>query len=66
MDWLPWAALTALGIGIWHEINRFPATDKTFRKLMERIDKLESENYDLREKLKFLDSKVQLIIEKTK
>ena len=50
MDWLPFTALSALGIGIWHEINRFPATDKTFRKLMERVDNLESENYDLKER----------------
>lgn len=58
MDWLLWASLGALFIGIWHEINRFPATNDSILKLQEKLDELESENRDLREKIESLDDEV--------
>lgn len=58
MDWLIWVSLGALFIGVWHEINRFPATGESILKLQERLDELESENRDLREKVENLDDEV--------
>ena len=46
MDWLLWVSLGALFIGIWHEINRFPATNDSILKLQEKFDELEFENSD--------------------
>jgi predicted RNase H-like nuclease (RuvC/YqgF family) len=58
MDWLIWVSLGALLIGVWHEINRFPATGESILKLQERLDELESGNRDLREKVESLDDEV--------
>lgn len=58
MDWLIWVSLGALFIGLWHETKRFPATRDSILKLQERLDELESENRDLREKVESLDSEV--------
>ncbi|MCL2908794.1 hypothetical protein [Shewanella aquimarina] len=58
MDLLIWVSLGALFIGVWHEINRFPATGKSIVKLQERLDELESENLDLREKVENLGDEV--------
>jgi peptidoglycan hydrolase CwlO-like protein len=58
MDWLIWVSLVALFIGLWHEINRFPATGESILKLQERLDELESENRDLRGKVESLDDDV--------
>ena len=64
MNWLEAVALIALFIGVWHELNRFPATDKSFEKLNERIDRLESENSDLKHKLSYLKSDMLAITKK--
>lgn len=58
MDWLTWVSLGALFIGVWHEINRFPATGDSILKLQERLDELESENHDLRKIVESLDDEV--------
>lgn len=58
MDWLIWVSLGALFIGVWHEINRFPATGNSILKLQERLNELESENKDLWEKVESLNSEV--------
>jgi len=58
MDWLIWVSLGALFIGVWHEINRFPATGDSILKLQERLYELESENKDLGKKVESLDSEV--------
>lgn len=58
MDWLIWVSLVALIIGVWHEINRFPATNDSIIKLQERLDELDSENKDLREKVDFLENEL--------
>ena len=58
MDWLMWVSLGALFIGVWHEINRFPATSESIIKLQERLDELESENREFREKVESLDDEV--------
>jgi uncharacterized protein YlxW (UPF0749 family) len=58
MDWLIWVSLGALFIGIWHEVNRFPATNESFLKIHERLEELESENQNLSEKVETLDDEV--------
>ncbi|NQZ30841.1 MAG: hypothetical protein HRU06_06180 [Oceanospirillaceae bacterium] len=58
MDWLLWVSLGALFIGIWHEINRFPATNDSILKLQEKFDELEFENSDLRKKIESLDNEL--------
>ena len=58
MDWLIWVSLGALFIGVWHEINGFPATGNSILKLQERLNELESENKDLWEKVESLNSEV--------
>lgn len=58
MNWLIWASLGALFIGIWHEINRFPATDKSIRRLQEKLEELEDENRDLRIKVEELNGEI--------
>lgn len=41
-------AVLALFIGIWHEINRFPATGKSIIFLQEELIALKDENESLR------------------
>ena len=63
MDWLIWVAGVALFIGLWHEFNRFPAANKSFYKLQDRLGELESENQDLKQKIEFLENDVQSLSE---
>lgn len=58
MDWLTWVSLSALCLGIWHEINRFPATNESFRKLQDKMENLEEENNDLQVKIQQLEDEV--------
>ena len=63
MDWLTWVSLSALFIGIWHEINRFPAANESFRKLQEKVENLEEENSDLQVKIQKLEDEVVILSE---
>lgn len=58
MDWLMGVSLSALFLGVWHEVNRFPATSESFRKLQEKIENIEEENNDLQIKLQQLEDEV--------
>ena len=63
MDWLIWLSIAALAVGVWHEINRFPAVGNSLSKLQESIDDLQSENEDLKQRLSSLESDYQDISE---
>ncbi len=58
MDWILWMSLAALFIGIWHEINRFPATNSSILKLEENFEELAAENEKLRERIVNLDNEL--------
>ncbi len=58
MDWLILGTLAALFIGIWHEINRFPAANKSILQLRERLDTVESDNKELYEQIARLDDEI--------
>ncbi|GAA5442658.1 hypothetical protein Misp06_00832 [Microbulbifer sp. NBRC 101763] len=58
MDWLVWVSCGAIFIGIWHEINRFPAVNKSFIALEERIESLEFDNRDLMRRVDSLENEV--------
>ncbi|MCG7650237.1 MULTISPECIES: hypothetical protein [Alteromonas] len=58
MDWILWMSLAALFIGIWHEINRFPATNSSILKLEENFEELAAENEELRERIVNLDNEL--------
>lgn len=63
MDWLIWVSVSALIIGVWHELNRFPATGNSLLKLQESIDDLQSENEDLKQRLSVLEDDYQQVAE---
>jgi predicted nuclease with TOPRIM domain len=63
MDWLIWVSVAALALGVWHEINRFPATGNSLRKLQEALDDLQSENEDLKQRLSTLEDDYQEVSE---
>lgn len=63
MDWLIWTSLAALGLGVWHEINRFPATGNSLRKLQEALDDLQSENEELKQRMSALEDDYQEVSE---
>ncbi|EPH3362847.1 hypothetical protein PCE38_004845 [Citrobacter freundii] len=44
-------AAIALFIGIWHEINRFPATGKSILSLQQEVMELKDENENLRSEI---------------
>ncbi|GIU42303.1 hypothetical protein TUM4438_08550 [Shewanella sairae] len=54
MSWLVWVSFVALFIGLWHEVNRFPITNKSILKLSEKLDELEAENRLLQNKVESL------------
>lgn len=63
MDWLIWISLAALALGGWHEINRFPATGNSLRKLQEALDDLQSENEELKQRMSALEDDYQEVSE---
>ncbi|MGQ7269021.1 hypothetical protein [Marinobacter nauticus] len=63
MDWLIWVSVGALALGVWHEINRFPATGNSLRKLQEALDDLQSENEELKQRLSTLEDDFQEVSE---
>lgn len=63
MDWLIWVSVAALALGIWHEINRFPATGNSLRKLKDALNDLQSENEDLKQRLSTLEDDYQEVSE---
>ena len=58
MEWLIIISTGAIFICLWHEFNRFPATNKSIFELYEKIEVLELGNSDLCEKIGRLDSEV--------
>lgn len=64
MDWLIWISIAAFVISIWHEVNRFPAANESFRKLQDRMDEIEYENEELKRRLSLLDDDYNDISEK--
>lgn len=63
MDWLTYISIAALAMGVWHEINRFPATAESLRKLQDRIDDLQSDNEDLQQRLSALEDDYREVCE---
>jgi hypothetical protein len=63
MDWLIWVSVAALALGVWHEINRFPATGNSLRKLQEALDDLQWENENLKQRLSTLEDDFQYVSE---
>lgn len=47
-------AVLALAIAIWHEINRFPATNKSLLRLQAEMAELKDENKELSEQISLL------------
>lgn len=47
-------AVLALAIAIWHEINRFPATNKSLLRLQAEMSELKDENKELSEEISLL------------
>lgn len=52
-------AAMALAIAIWHEINRFPATNKSLLQLQEEMAELKDENKELSEQISQLREEMQ-------
>ncbi|MFB4819554.1 hypothetical protein ACE3K0_12430 [Enterobacter hormaechei subsp. xiangfangensis] len=52
-------AILALAIAIWHEINRFPATNKSLLRLQAEVAELKDENKDLSDQISFLKEEIQ-------
>jgi predicted nuclease with TOPRIM domain len=63
MDWLMWVSIAALALGIWHEVNRFPATGNSLHKLQEALEDLQSENEGLKQRLSTLEDDYQEVSE---
>lgn len=52
-------AVLALVVAAWHEINRFPATNKSLLQLQAEVAELKDENKELSEQLSFLRDEMQ-------
>ncbi|HBE6752502.1 TPA: hypothetical protein KML76_002967 [Escherichia coli] len=52
-------AVMALAIAIWHEINRFPATNKSLLQLQAEMAELKDENKELSEQISQLREEMQ-------
>ncbi|EPL6802871.1 hypothetical protein WJI42_001186 [Klebsiella aerogenes] len=52
-------AVMALAIAIWHEINRFPATNKSLLQLQAEMAELKDENKELSEQINQLREEMQ-------
>ncbi|MEP8942127.1 hypothetical protein [Enterobacter ludwigii] len=52
-------AVMALAIAIWHEINRFPATNKSLLQLQAEMAELNDENRELSEQISQLREEMQ-------
>ncbi|PAJ71602.1 hypothetical protein CJF42_25750 [Pseudoalteromonas sp. NBT06-2] len=63
MDWLTWATYIAIFLVVWHEMHRFPETNRSFYKLQEKIEELESDKQDLEQKVEYLDTQLDSLIE---
>lgn len=60
MSMVELAAYLGLFVGFWHEVNRFPAANKTFQKLQDRLASLEAENSQLENRLAGLEWEVMI------
>lgn len=49
----------ALAIAVWHEINRFPATNKSLLQLQAEMAELKDENEELSEQINLLRDEMQ-------
>jgi len=52
-------AVLALVVAAWHEINGFPATNKSLLQLQAEVAELKDENKELSERLSFLGDEMQ-------
>ncbi|MDM2814470.1 MULTISPECIES: hypothetical protein [Citrobacter] len=52
-------AVMALAIAVWHEINRFPATNKSLLQLQAEMAELKDENEELSEQINLLRDEMQ-------
>ncbi len=52
-------AVMALAIAIWHEINRFPAINKSLLQLQAEMAELKDENKELSEQISLLREEMQ-------
>ncbi|UNM05000.1 hypothetical protein H4O05_09960 [Citrobacter freundii] len=52
-------AVMALTIAVWHEINRFPATNKSLLQLQAEMAYLKDENKELSEQINLLRDEMQ-------
>lgn len=52
-------AVLALAVAVWHEINRFPATNKSLLQLQDAVAQLRDENKELSEQISFLRDEMQ-------
>ena len=61
LEWVKYAAFLALYVAFWHEINRFPATNKSITKIKERLDEIEVDNRDLQFTIERLNKELLLL-----
>ena len=52
-------AVLALAIAVWHDLNRFPATNKSLLLLQAEVAELRDENAELSEQIGFLRDEMQ-------
>ncbi|HEE9786229.1 TPA: hypothetical protein R8F93_000221 [Enterobacter soli] len=52
-------AVIALAIAIWHEINRFPVTNKSLLQMQKEMAELKDENKELSEQISLLREEMQ-------
>lgn len=52
-------AVMALAIAVWHEINRFPATNKSLLQLQAEMAEIKDENEELSEQINLLRDEMQ-------